>query len=83
MSAHVRVTWIICPRCGLSAAVGWRDGVLVAVDCPSGCRLTAANLARRGAKECRYRPPVPREATVGAVARAVAGPNLLPGRSDR
>src|SRR4051794_33729263 len=26
MSAGERVTWETCPRCGLSAVVGWRDG---------------------------------------------------------
>ncbi len=83
MSARERVTWITCPRCGLSAAVGWRDGALVAVDCPGGCGLTAANLARRGAKELRYRPPVSPEPTAGGVAGVVAGPAPSSLRCDR
>jgi hypothetical protein len=83
MSARERVTWITCPRCGLSAAVGWRDDALVAVDCPGGCRLTAAYLAEQEAKELRYRPPVPPEPTAGGVARVVAGPAPSSLLSDR
>ena|SRR5687767_430214 len=58
MSSGERVTWETCPRCGLSAAVGWRDGALVAVDCPGGCQLTATDFARRGAKGLRFRAPL-------------------------
>lgn len=83
MNAGERVTCETCPRCGLSAAVGWRDGALVAVDCPGGCRLTAADLARRGPKGLRFRPPVAPEPTVGGVVRAAAGPTPSPLRSDR
>ena len=83
MSAGERVTWETCPRCGLSAAVGWRDGALIAVDCPGGRRLTAADFSRRGAKGLRYRPPVAPEATVGGVARLAAGATPAPWRSDR
>ena len=83
MSAGERVSWETCPRCGLSAAVGWRDGALIAVDCPSGCRLTATDLARRGAKGLRFRPPVAPQPTVGVVARMAAGPTPSPWRSDR
>ena len=57
MSAGERVTWETCPRCGSSAAVGWRDGTLVEADCPSGCRLTAADVAWRGPKRGTFPPP--------------------------
>jgi hypothetical protein len=83
MSAGERVTWETCPRCGLSAAVGWRDGALVTVDCPGGCRLAAADFSRRGAKRFRFRPPVPPEPTMGELARVVAGGTPSPLRSDR
>ena len=83
MSAGERVTWETCPRCGLSAAVGWRDGALVAVDCPGGCRLAAAALSRRGAKGFRFPRPVAPEPTVGGVAGVVAGATPSPLRSDR
>jgi hypothetical protein len=72
MSAGERASWDTCPRCGLSAAVGWRDGA----------RMTAANVARRGA-ELRFPPPVSPEPTVGGVARAAAGPTPLPVWSGR
>jgi hypothetical protein len=78
MNARERVTWETCPRCGLSAAVGWRDGALVAVDCPGGCRLVAADFSRRGARRLRFRPPVAPEPTVDGAARVAAGP--LPSR---
>ena len=83
MDAGERVTWEVCPRCGLSAAVGWRDGALVVVDCPGGCRLTAADFARRKAKEFRFRPPVAPEPTGGGVARVAAGATRFALRSDR
>lgn len=45
-----RITWETCPVCGARAAVGWiRDGEAehpVESDCPSGCRLTASQLAQ-------------------------------------
>jgi hypothetical protein len=31
------ITWETCPRCGLTAAVGWLDGVPVEFDCTAGC----------------------------------------------
>ena len=68
MSARERVTWDTCPMCGLSAAVGWRDGVLVAVDCPGGCRLTAAMVIG------------PREVLAGHVPPAAAGRSGRPAR---
>jgi hypothetical protein len=83
MSAGERVTWETCPACGRSAAAGWRDGALVAVDCPSGCRLTAADFSRPGAKGLRFLPPVVPEPTVGVVARTTAGPTPTWMRSDR
>src|SRR4051794_37694401 len=83
MSAGERVTWETCPGCGLSAVVGWRDGALIAVDCPGGCQLTAADFARRGAKGFRFRPPVPPEPTVGWVARVAAAATRSVLRSDR
>jgi hypothetical protein len=63
MSASERVTWETCPSCGLSAAVGWRDGTLVEIDCPGGCRLTAADFARRGPERLKFPPPVPPRTT--------------------
>jgi hypothetical protein len=83
MSTGERITWKTCPRCGLSAAVGWRDGALVAVDCPGGCQLTAADFARRKAKGLRSRPPVPPQPTVGGVARVTAGATRSALWSDR
>ncbi len=47
MSTSERVTWETCPTCGRCAAVGWRDGSPVEVDCPGGCRVSAAEFARR------------------------------------
>ena len=82
MSARERVTWETCPRCGLSAAVGWRDGALVAVDCPGGCQLTGTDFARRGAKGLRFRPPAALESSEGGVARAAAAPTPSPLRSE-
>jgi hypothetical protein len=83
MSSGERITWETCPMCDQSAAVGWRDGALVAVDCPGGCRLTATDFARRGARRFRFRPPVGPGETVGGVARAAAGPTTSPLRLDR
>src|SRR4051794_15948808 len=83
MSAGERVTWETCPKCGLSAAVGWRDGALVALDCPGGCRLAAADFARRGAKRLRFRPLVAPYPAAGGVARGAAGPTPSPLASDR
>jgi hypothetical protein len=73
MSAGERMSWGTCPRCGLAAAVGRRDGA----------RLIAADLARRGAKELRYRPPISPEPTAGGVVRVAAGPAPSSLRSDR
>lgn len=47
MAASERVTWESCPSCGRYAAVGWRDGMLVEIDCPGGCQVTVENLGRR------------------------------------
>jgi hypothetical protein len=82
MDTGGRVTWETCPMCGLSAVVRWRDGALGAVDCPGGCRLTAADFARRKAKGFRFRPPVAPESTAGGLARAAAGPTPSALRSD-
>jgi hypothetical protein len=49
-----RVTWETCPRCGHTTAVAWVDDRPVAVDCPSGCRLTPADFVREAART-RYR----------------------------
>ena len=83
MSSGERVTWETCPRCGLSAAVGWRDGALVAVDCPGGCQLTVTDFARRGAKGLRYRLPAAPESPLRGVARQAAGRVRSPLRSAR
>ncbi|MGY1604395.1 hypothetical protein [Geodermatophilus sp. SYSU D00815] len=45
--ASERVTWENCPLCGRAAAVGWVDGVVVAVDCPGGCRPSQQEVADR------------------------------------
>ena len=47
MSTSERVTWETCPDCGRAAAVGWRDGTPVEVDCPEGCRVDAGDFTRR------------------------------------
>jgi len=47
MTASERVTWDVCPSGGRFPAFGWCDGVLVEVDCPSGCRLTPEDFSRR------------------------------------
>jgi hypothetical protein len=44
--ASERITWETCPRCGLTAAVGWLDGVPVEVDCTAGCAPTEQDLGR-------------------------------------
>ncbi|HYX95062.1 MAG TPA: hypothetical protein VE823_08340 [Geodermatophilus sp.] len=46
-STGERLTWETCPTCGRCAAVGWQDGVPVAIDCPGGCRPSADAFARR------------------------------------
>ena len=61
MSASERVTWETCPNCGLSAAVGWRDGHLVEADCPGGCRLTSSDFAGRGPNGLRFPRPVAKD----------------------
>jgi hypothetical protein len=72
MSASERVTWETCPNCGLSAAVGWRDGVLVEVDCPGGCRLTSSDFAGRGPNGLKFPRLVAPRAT--AQGTASSGP---------
>ena len=47
MSTGERLTWETCPRCGRCAAVGWRDGVPLAVDCPGGCGPAPGEFARQ------------------------------------
>lgn len=44
--ASERITWETCPRCGLTAAVGWLDGVPVEFDCTAGCAPTEQVLGR-------------------------------------
>lgn len=41
-----RITWETCPRCGLTAAVGWLDGVPVEFDCTAGCAPTEQDLSQ-------------------------------------
>ncbi|SFO04070.1 hypothetical protein SAMN05660359_01143 [Geodermatophilus obscurus] len=43
--ASEHITWETCPRCGLTAAVGWLDGVPVEFDCTAGCRPVEQGLA--------------------------------------
>jgi hypothetical protein len=57
MTASERVTWDVCPSCGRFAAFGWCDGVLVEVDCPSGCRLTPEDFGRRALSLRGFPPP--------------------------
>jgi hypothetical protein len=38
------ITWGTCLGCGRRAAIGWMAGEPVEFDCPSGCRLTGAQL---------------------------------------
>ena len=78
MSASERVTWETCPRCGLSAAVGWRGGVLVEVDCPGGCRLTSSDFAGRGPNGLRFPIPVATRTTGAEPARSGASLRSLP-----
>ena len=33
------ISWEVCPSCGRTAAVGWRNERVVEVDCSSECRL--------------------------------------------
>ena len=47
MSTSERLTWETCPSCGRSAAVGWRGGIPLEVDCPGGCAVGAEVFARR------------------------------------
>jgi hypothetical protein len=44
--ASERITWETCPRCGLTAAVGWLGGVPVEFDCTAGCAPTEQVLGR-------------------------------------
>ena len=69
MTASERVTWDVCPSCGRFAAVGWRDGVLVEVDCPGGCRLTCEDFGRR-APSLRGFPAAARRRTPADELRA-------------
>jgi CheY-like chemotaxis protein len=39
MDASERISWEDCPNCGGLAAVGWRDGNPIAVDCAGDCQL--------------------------------------------
>src|SRR4051794_26710748 len=43
-----RTTWETCPHCGLTAAVGWLDGVPAEFDCTAGLAPTAQDLGRLG-----------------------------------
>jgi hypothetical protein len=43
-----RVTWASCPQCGAWAAVGWRGGTVVEVDCRQQCELTEGQIAEVG-----------------------------------
>lgn len=52
-----RVSWETCPRCGRSAAVAWRSGTLVQVDCPGGCPLTAVDFARQASSHGPFHFP--------------------------
>jgi hypothetical protein len=63
MTVSERVTWETCPSCGRSAAVGWRDGRLVQIDCPSGCRPAAEDFGRRAPFLRSFRRPATRGAT--------------------
>ena len=63
-----RVTWETCPRCGTLAALGWHSGTLVQVDCPRGCSVTAADVARTAPRRRTFQfpaPVAPRKAGVG------------------
>jgi hypothetical protein len=74
MSVSERVTWVTCPSCGSSAAVGWRDGDLVEVDCPGGCRLTSSDFAGRGPNGLTCPPPVAARSTGDGTSRSGAHP---------
>jgi hypothetical protein len=43
-----RITWEICPNCGHTAVVGWRDGSLIEFDCAEGCTPAEEDLGRLG-----------------------------------
>jgi hypothetical protein len=40
------ITWETCPHCGLTAAVGWLDGLPVEFDCTAGCVPTEQDMGR-------------------------------------
>jgi hypothetical protein len=42
--ASERITWEACPHCGLTAAVGWLDGMPVEFDCTAGCAPTEQDM---------------------------------------
>jgi hypothetical protein len=41
-----RITWETCPRCGLTAAVGWLDEMPAEFECTRGCAPTEQDLGR-------------------------------------
>jgi hypothetical protein len=69
MATSERVTWETCPSCGRFAAFAWRDGSLVAFDCPGGCRLPGGDVGRRAPTFCNF-PPAGARRPTGADAQA-------------
>ena len=54
-----RVTWEPCPRCGTLAALGWRGGTLVHVDCPGDCRVACAEFVSHVPRRVTFQFPAP------------------------
>lgn len=40
MADSERVTWVECPECRQTAAVGWSNDRPVEFDCPQGCGVS-------------------------------------------
>ncbi|MFQ1002270.1 hypothetical protein [Modestobacter sp. SSW1-42] len=61
MSSSEWITWERCPRCGSSAAVGWKAATdfvdPIEFDCPGGCHLGIDEMVRNfPARDCSDPP---------------------------
>ncbi len=70
-----RITWETCPRCGTLAALAWRGGTLVDVDCPGECAITSVDFDRRTPRRTTFQFPAP---VAPRRAGAEAGPSKPP-----
>lgn len=58
-----RISWVTCPECGASAAVGWDGDRPVEFDCMAGCRLSPSHLQQHfgdaGVRHLSLQRPAP------------------------